>query len=354
VLWADAASELGVHQLAHHHQADVGTEAGRTFLRGRGHISLRHGRLQREPGEAGPLARPTVTTGTFLFTVVPFLVGSLGGHPTPTSRQVSGADHCLTSRHWRTTSRGNHPRGSLDMNPFQAAPPLVRLSANPSRYDWLVGSSFLVPAAAGETFVVTAAHVLDDGRGDGGVLGFPIDPPPGVSRMPLVAVAKWHVRQDLDLAVGRHEQLGLEGFRVHTGALVVNRDVMTIEHSGGFRPSSDETGTSSVAPLLRKGNVVQAQVGLHPRHPTVRMLELSYPALKGASGSPVLDESGQEVLGVVVANRERELMPAQVLTTVSSDGAPIEEVRYFLPNALAVAYDHLADIISEAETRLGY
>lgn len=237
--------------------------------------------------------------------------------------------------------------------PVRDGPTSFRLNAtDASRFDWLAGSSCILTADTGATFVLTAAHVVDEATEGGGTLGFPLAPPMGSGRMPLVPVTRWHLRRDLDLALGCQAQPGLGGFRVHAGALSINRDVITIEHSGGFRPDQDEPETSSVAPLLRKGHVVQAQVGLHPSFPSVRMLELSYPALKGASGSPVLNESGAEVLGVVVANRERELMPAQILTAVKEDGTSIEEVRYFLPNALAVAYDHVADILGEADTML--
>jgi hypothetical protein len=60
-----------------------------------------------------------------------------------------------------------------------------------------------------------------------------------------------------------------------------------------------------------------------------KMHELSYPALKGASGAPVFLEHGLAVVGVIVANHERELMPAQILRAVGEDGALIEEARYF-------------------------
>jgi len=82
------------------------------------------------------------------------------------------------------------------------------------------------------------------------------------------------------------------------------------------------------------------------------MLELSYPALKGASGAPVFEEGSLRIIGVVVANVEREMMPAQVLRAYREDGTPLEEIHYFLPNALAVGWEHVAEVVAEAEALL--
>ena len=51
-------------------------------------------------------------------------------------------------------------------------------------------------------------------------------------------------------------------------------------------------------------------------------LELSYPALKGASGAPVLDmESGDgiKVFGLIISNVDYELMPVQTLEYRAED-----------------------------------
>jgi hypothetical protein len=78
-------------------------------------------------------------------------------------------------------------------------------------------------------------------------------------------------------------------------------------------------------------------------------LELSYPALKGASGAPVFFETSQRIVGVIVANLERELLPAQVLSAYREDGSKSEEISYFLPNGIAIGCDHVAELVAEAE-----
>ena len=105
-------------------------------------------------------------------------------------------------------------------------------------------------------------------------------------------------------------------------------------------------------PLLRKGYAVQRRVGLHPFLPALDMLELSYPALSGASGAPVFTLSNRTVVGVMVANWARELLPAHILRTFSESGEVIEEEKYFLPNGLAVSFPAIHEIVAEASTAL--
>ena len=66
------------------------------------------------------------------------------------------------------------------------------------------------------------------------------------------------------------------------------------------------------------------------------MLELSFPALKGASGAPVLSNASFELLGVVKANVSYELLPAQIESIQDEAGVVTEETKFFLPQALAV------------------
>jgi hypothetical protein len=67
------------------------------------------------------------------------------------------------------------------------------------------------------------------------------------------------------------------------------------------------------------------------------MLELSFPALRGASGAPVVDSHPPfEVWGVVTANTAYEIHPAQVERIVEEDGKITEETRFYLPQALAI------------------
>jgi hypothetical protein len=166
--------------------------------------------------------------------------------------------------------------------------------------------------------------------------------------MRLAKIERWHIRNDLDLAVGTFNDEEVEGLPLHARPAVVNADLATFEHSGSISTDPANPEQALVTPLLRKGHAIQRRTGLHPSYPRVEMLELSFPALKGASGAPVFLEQSLQVVGVVVANVERELLPAQVLRSVADSGDVHEEILYFMPNGLAVSQGPLEEVVAEA------
>lgn len=54
--------------------------------------------------------------------------------------------------------------------------------------------------------------------------------------------------------------------------------------------------------------------------PPTEVLDLSFPALKGSSGAPIIVEHDGMVTGMIVANIERHLLPAQVERIETVDG----------------------------------
>lgn len=87
-------------------------------------------------------------------------------------------------------------------------------------------------------------------------------------------------------------------------------------------------------------------------------MELSFPALRGASGAPVMlnefvtdalmgkDPFG--VVGVVLASASYHLLPVQIESVLTEDDTLYEEVRYMLPQAVAISIDHLRPMYERA------
>jgi len=75
----------------------------------------------------------------------------------------------------------------------------------------------------------------------------------------------------------------------------------------------------------------------------VDALEISFPALRGASGAPVFYSFYRpgQVVGVIVANASYDLLPIQIETDLTDDNTLLEERKYLLPQALAVNIKHL-------------
>jgi S1-C subfamily serine protease len=123
-----------------------------------------------------------------------------------------------------------------------------------------------------------------------------------------------------------------------------------------------EYGTTKVAgreihfaPATRIGNItrqldVRDMLGLAGDG----ALELSFPALRGASGAPVISNDGRFALyGVIVANVSYHLLPAQIESVIDERSGTREEVRYMLPQALAVNSRHVAAAIAAAQALPG-
>jgi hypothetical protein len=111
-----------------------------------------------------------------------------------------------------------------------------------------------------------------------------------------------------------------------------------------YSTTSFKDGSWHINPASRVGNFVRL-VQMEDRYGSAGkdMLEMSFPAIKGASGAPVIQiRDGQAiVVGVVVANAEHHLLPAHIETVLSNNNNLVEERKYFLPQALAVHVLHL-------------
>lgn len=192
------------------------------------------------------------------------------------------------------------------------------------------------------TVVLTADHVI---RGCSGQLAFALIIDNTVQSFPLT-VLESDQRRDLAL-------LRIHGFRAADPLQVAfdakvhyNSDLVALEYA----QTVNESGVFLLNPAMRRGHntrTVQAEklgaiAGLDA-------LELSFPALQGASGAPVLFESTPfipeelkwGIVGVLVANVAYHAIPAQVISLVAEDDSYIEERRYMLPQGLAVNVNHL-------------
>ena len=77
------------------------------------------------------------------------------------------------------------------------------------------------------------------------------------------------------------------------------------------------------------------------------MLELSFPALRGTSGAPVLSNDDFMLWGIIVANVSYHLLPAQIESVLEAEKVMSEETRFMLPQAVAVNVRHVRAIINE-------
>jgi hypothetical protein len=207
-----------------------------------------------------------------------------------------------------------------------------------------LGTAFLV----GKGLFMSARHVLgvlpDSGQELAAIL---------VEGTQVRGYALQTIYQDLvhDIAIAYAAQWpDMQSLAIaSTDNLTMNINVLTVEYSAtksGLALSDGRTAMS-ITPSFHKGYIVRVYDSEFGHSGSTKCMDLSYPALKGASGAPVIEESSGNILGMIVGNIEQQLMPAQIERTIRTDGTRDEVVRYFMPSAQAIHASHLRSALSQ-------
>jgi hypothetical protein len=137
-----------------------------------------------------------------------------------------------------------------------------------------------------------------------------------------------------------------------------NTDLVTLEYSTTRVEEDPSTKRTSIHlnPAVLMGHMTRhvdvERMGSAGRE----ALELSFPALEGASGAPVMydstsfvaDEERWGVVGLLVANLGYEAIPAKIVTELYEDNSTLQEIKYMLPQGLAVNINHLRPMYERA------
>jgi|SRR5579871_438118 len=78
-------------------------------------------------------------------------------------------------------------------------------------------------------------------------------------------------------------------------------------------------------------------------------LELSFPAISGASGAPIICLEDYHLWGIVMANVSYQLLPVQIETTLDEKNQLLQEVQYYLPQGIAIHVKHLRAFLNEVK-----
>lgn len=238
----------------------------------------------------------------------------------------------------------------LPRKPANAIFPLVGRQGG--RTTKLYGTGFFI--ASDGTFM-TARHVLDVTLEPGEEIVIlrqgpvlPTDPLGIEYETREVKILDARFSLQFDIAVAQAVEPGeVEVLSIAADDPPINLDVLTMEF-GGSAP--EERGDPprrhwNLNPYHRKGHILRTFRSEYPEreHP-VLCLELSFPALFGASGAPILVEKTGDVVGMIVANVELHLLPAHV-EKIESAGGTKEERRYYLPSGKAIHWSHLSNFL---------
>lgn len=201
----------------------------------------------------------------------------------------------------------------------------------------LLGTGFFVGSGASR-HLITAKHVFSSNPvadDEHYAFAMRVDGKLAVHRITKVLAAN-----DCDVAACPVQDIESSEFlRFSHDQPGMNEDVFSFEYSSTrFERKSSGGLHVTFEPLSHKGNVMRFYTSTFPEPRPVPSLQVSYPALQGASGAPVIASNKAKqfyVTGILVANIERELLPAQIVR-IDEPGKYTEETKYFLPHGKAI------------------
>lgn len=237
----------------------------------------------------------------------------------------------------------------LPENPHHVIVPVVSTTPATGRVHDLWGTGFFVAPG----LLMSAKHVLGVTPEEGQALAAVWLQEPTPVALPIDDV---YLDPAFDIAVARVSKWPVTGHLDLTGTedLHMNRGVLTTEYSATEQrvPQSDGSTAMHIAANWHQGHIVREYGTEFGHQRLTRCLDVSYPAFKRASGAPVVHADNGEVLGMIVANVQRHLLPAHLERVEHPDGV-VEELRYFLPNGQAIRAKHLRATLAVAVDVLG-
>ncbi|MEJ0038935.1 MAG: serine protease [Gammaproteobacteria bacterium] len=226
-----------------------------------------------------------------------------------------------------------------EFRPQDAIVPIVRWSDSlPIKQ--LLGTGFFV--GSGEKIhVVTAKHVFEGNPLlDGEKYAICLH---GGKQIAVALILQVRASLDFDLAVCKipHEQLsGVLALPIARSDAALTDDIFSYEYSQTRIVTTGRHTHVSFEPNAHKGNIVRSYESTWPEKIKTPSFLTSYPALQGASGAPVIAPTrGRKsfaVVGMLVANVEQHLLPAQVFELREGEKYH-EKTSYFLPYGKAIA-----------------
>jgi len=140
------------------------------------------------------------------------------------------------------------------------------------------------------------------------------------------------------------------GLQLGSPDYALDQDLCTFEYSRSHLVLGNGETTPDLAlePYFHKGHAMRRYLE-PPLDPSGEpRLEVSFPALQGASGAPVLNTADNSVVGMLVTNHEQHLLPAQVVT-IQCDEDRTEETAYFLPMGVALDIRAILDFLENED-----
>lgn len=239
-------------------------------------------------------------------------------------------------------------------DPTKAIVPIVKMAKNDPIQEVLGTGSFV---GIGENiYILTAKHIFEGSKVDSGEgYGFVLNDGRGIDIRPIEKII---ASNDYDIAICSVQYVeGMIPLQFSKGQPSLISDVYCYEYSR-TRIEKKRLGDKYVSfePLTHKGNIMRYFDSEFPEKIKTPSFNTSFPALQGASGAPVLSATKNKnfyIAGIIVANQETHLMPAQIVEIVDGNNY-LEKTSYFLPMGKAINANLVAKIVEDFDIQVEY
>ena len=239
-------------------------------------------------------------------------------------------------------------------DPNRSIVPIVKASVDDPIQEILGTGSFV--GAGEKVFILTAKHIFEGAeRQEKDKFAFVLN---DGKRIGVWAIRKITACLDYDIAICAIEHVdGIVPLQFSKQQPSLNADVFCYEYST-TRIEAIKTGGKHVSfePLAYKGNIMRYFDSEFPEIIKTPSFNTSFPALQGASGAPVISATKNKnffIAGILVANQETHLLPAQLVEII--DGPEyLEQTSYFLPMGKAINASLISQVIEQHNVEIEY
>ena len=229
--------------------------------------------------------------------------------------------------HWRTLYFN-----TMDtFEPEKSIVPIV-IASKEDPIQEILGTGCIIGTGK-KLYILTAKHIFKLGKQDeASKFGFVLNTGKGIG---IWAISKIVAVVDYDIAICEIAYVdGAAPLQFSKQQPALNSDVVCFEYSRTSIERKPGGGKHvSFQPLAHKGNIMRYFDSEYPEKVKTPCFNTSFPALQGASGAPVIAHTKRKnfyIAGMVVANQETHLLPAQVVEILDGENY-IEETKYYLP-----------------------
>jgi S1-C subfamily serine protease len=225
----------------------------------------------------------------------------------------------------------------MELNPQEMIVPIFAIGPKGDVVQFLGTGSFV----GNPPLLITADHVIKDWQGS-----FGISLMPNLHNIYIAKIVARDQPHDLSLLeVIDFKPAGVLELAPKIAHL--NQLLCTFEY-GTTRTQGNQI---HISPATRIGNITRT-LNLISQFQGAgdEILELSFSALKGASGAPVVSNDDKfQLQGIIIANVSYHLLPAQISSVLDEDNQILEETQFMLPQALAVNVKHVRSFLKTVQ-----